>query len=153
MSAPLSDFDHARAVAPAFFDRDPVRVARELLGMALVRELPGGPRLAARIVETEAYDCPRDPSCHVIARLPGAAQALGGPPGRVYFHAVYRHALLNVVCREPGVQAAILIRAASPVKPGNRQRSVRLSVDPHRSCRHVVEVEAARRAGHRCYGR
>ncbi|MFC5847613.1 DNA-3-methyladenine glycosylase [Deinococcus petrolearius] len=125
MSAPLPDFGHARAVAPAFFGRDPVQVARELLGMVLVREVPGGPRLAARIVETEAYDCPRDPSCHVIARLPGAAQALGGPPGRVYFHAVYQHALLNVVCREPGVQATILIRAAEPLLGEDTMRELR----------------------------
>ena len=123
--ASLPDLDPARALDVSFFDRDPVEVARELLGMALVRQLPGGPRLAARIVETEAYDCPRDPSCHVIARLPGAAQALGGAPGRIYFHAVYQHALLNVVCRESGVQAAILIRAAEPLLGEDTMREFR----------------------------
>ncbi|KQR27988.1 DNA-3-methyladenine glycosylase [Deinococcus sp. Leaf326] len=125
MSAPLSAHDHARALGVSFFDRDPVQVARELLGAVLVRQLPNGPRMAARIVETEAYDCPRDPSCHVIARLPGAAQALGGPPGRVYFHSVYQHSLLNVVCRESGVQAAILIRAAEPVLGEETMRGLR----------------------------
>ncbi|WP_407568818.1 DNA-3-methyladenine glycosylase [Deinococcus altitudinis] len=104
-------------VLPAdFFARDPVLVARELIGTRLVRTLEDGRVLAGRVVETEAYDCPRDPSCHVIRRLPGAAEALSGPPGRLYFHSSYEHKLLNVVCREEGVQATILIRALEPVQ-------------------------------------
>jgi len=103
------------AISADFFARDPVLVARELIGARLVRTLPDGRVMAGRVVETEAYDCPRDPSCHVIRRLPGAAQALSGPPGRLYFHASYEHKLLNVVCREEGVQATILIRALEPV--------------------------------------
>ena len=115
----------APRLSVAFFDRDPVAVARELLGQTLVRVLDSGERLTARIVETEAYDCPRDPSCFVIARLPGAAQALAGPPGRVYFHSTYDHHLLNIVCREEGVQATILIRAAEPLEGEERMRDFR----------------------------
>jgi DNA-3-methyladenine glycosylase len=104
-------------VLPAdFFLRDPVAVARELIGARLVRTLEDGRVLGGRVVEAEAYDCPRDPSCHVIRRLPGAAQALSGPAGRLYFHASYEHRLLNVVCREEGVQATILIRALEPLQ-------------------------------------
>lgn len=115
MSSVVVDVGHDRALSPSFFAGDPVVVARALIGAALVRVLPGGTVLAARIVETEGYDCPRDPSCHVIARLPGAAQAMGGEPGRVYFHSAYRQALLNVTCRPAGVQASILVRAAEPL--------------------------------------
>ncbi len=115
----------AQALKPGFFADDPVAVARALLGAVLVRTLPGGEVLAARIVETEGYDCPRDPSCHVIARLPGAAQAMGGEPGRVYFHHAYRQALLNVVCRPPGVQASILVRAAQPLLGEATMRELR----------------------------
>ncbi len=111
--------EHAAALSPTFFERDPVRVARELLGCLLVRReaVPGGFETvaAARIVESEAYDCPRDPSCHVIEKLPGAKQALAGPAGRLYFHRSYEHRLLNVVCRPAGVEATILIRAAEPL--------------------------------------
>ena len=112
-----SSSDQPSVIFPTnFFARDPVLVARELIGTRLVRTLEDGRVMAGRVVETEAYDCPRDPSCHVIRRLPGAAQALSGPPGRLYFHASYEHKLLNVVCREEGVQATILIRALEPVQ-------------------------------------
>ena len=107
--------DPALVLKPEFFAGDPVDAARSLIGAVMVRTLPGGAVLTARIVETEAYDCPRDPSCHVIARLPGAAAAMGGEPGRVYFHYAYKQALLNIVCRRVGVQASILVRAAEPL--------------------------------------
>lgn len=119
------EFAHERALPPEFFAGDPVEVARALLGAALVRVLPGGEVLAARAVETEAYDCPRDPSCHVIARLPGAAQTMAGPPGRVYFHVAYDQPLLNVICRPEGVQASILVRAAEPVLGEEQMRGFR----------------------------
>ncbi|GGL66957.1 putative 3-methyladenine DNA glycosylase [Deinococcus aerolatus] len=125
MSFSVVDVGHDRALKPEAFAGDPVDVARSLMGAVLVRVLEDGAVLAARIVETEGYDCPRDPSCHVIARLPGAAAAMGGEPGRVYFHHAYRQALLNVVCRPSGVQASILIRAAEPLLSEARMRELR----------------------------
>ncbi|WP_412028829.1 DNA-3-methyladenine glycosylase [Deinococcus yunweiensis] len=119
------DFGHARALPLTFFAGDPVSVARALLGAAMVRVLPDSETLAARIVETEAYDCPRDPSCHVIARLPGAAAMMAGPPGRVYYHVAYDQPLLNIICRPEGVQASILIRAAEPLLGEDRMREHR----------------------------
>lgn len=119
------DLGHDRALPPAFFAGDPVRVARDLLGAVMVRILPDGDTLAARIVETEGYDCPRDPSCFVIARLPGAAAMMAGPPGRVYYHVAYDQPLLNVICRPEGVQASILIRAAEPLQGEARMRERR----------------------------
>jgi DNA-3-methyladenine glycosylase len=111
-AAPVPDF--GQALSPTFFGRNPVLVARELLGCLIVRVYPEG-AAALRIVETEAYDCPHDPSCHVIERLPGASEALHGPPGRYYFHKSYEHALLNVVCMPVGYDATILVRAAEVV--------------------------------------
>ncbi len=122
---PAPDIVHAHALPPNFFAGDPVKVARQLLGAVLVRVLPDGAILAARIVETEGYDCPHDPSCHVIARLPGAAAAMGGEPGRVYFHYAYKQALLNITCRPVGIQASILIRAVQPLLGEDRMRELR----------------------------
>jgi DNA-3-methyladenine glycosylase len=112
---PVPDF--GLALKPDFFDRNPLVVARELLGCLIVRVFEEGADLAGgtailRVVETEAYDCPHDPSCYVIERLPGASEALHGPPGRYYFHKSYEHSLLNVVCMPPGYDATILVRAA-----------------------------------------
>lgn len=124
------------ALTPEFFDRDPLSVARDLLGCSLVRreERGGDVHVVAvtRVVETEAYDCPRDPSCYVIERLPGAKPALAGPPGRFYFHRSYEHRLLNVVCREVGYEAAILVRAVEVVEGETwlrERRAVKRAVD------------------------
>jgi len=125
MRSAQPEIDHAHALRSDFFAGDPVAVARALIGAVLVHVLKDGAVLAARIVETEGYDCPRDPSCHVIARLPGAAGAMGGEPGRVYFHIAYRQPLLNVVCRPAGVQASILIRAVQPLLGEERMRELR----------------------------
>ena len=76
-----------------FFDRDPVLVARELLGATLVHTPPGGEVLSGRVVETEAYDCPRDPAC-TAGRFHAARSAdMATAPGRWLFWAALAFAL------------------------------------------------------------
>ncbi|ACO45670.1 DNA-3-methyladenine glycosylase [Deinococcus deserti] len=99
---------------PQFFHRDPVRVARDLLGATLVHVLPCGERLSGRIVETEAYDCPRDPAC-TAGRFHAARSAeMAIAPGLWLFWSAHGHPLLQVACREEGVPASVLIRALEP---------------------------------------
>ncbi|MFC4427435.1 DNA-3-methyladenine glycosylase [Deinococcus navajonensis] len=101
---------------PSFFARDPVAVARALLGAELVRTLPGGERLRGRVVETEAYDCPRDPAC-TAGRFHAARSAeMAIAPGRWLFWSAHGHPLLQVACREAGVSASVLLRALEPLE-------------------------------------
>lgn len=101
---------------PEFFQRDPVRVARELLGATLVRTLPGGERLSGKVVETEAYDCPRDPAC-TAGRFHAARSAeMSIPAGHWLFWTAHGHPLLQVACREEGISASVLIRALEPLE-------------------------------------
>lgn len=105
-----------RQGAPGFFRRDPVRVAREVLGGTLVRVLEGGERLSGRIVEVEAYDCPRDPAC-TAGRFHAARSAeMATEPGRWLFWSTHGHPLLQVSCRPGGVAASVLIRALEPLE-------------------------------------
>ncbi|MGX6448474.1 DNA-3-methyladenine glycosylase [Patulibacter sp. S7RM1-6] len=99
----------------AFYDRDVVAVARDLLGCVLVHG-----ETAGRIVETEAYH-ETEPACHGhLGRrsAPGPTartRALFGPPGHAYVYRSYGiHALFNAVCEADGVAAAVLVRAIEP---------------------------------------
>jgi DNA-3-methyladenine glycosylase len=85
-------------------------VARDLLGCT-VRH--GG--AAGRIVETESYHM-AEPACHAYAGVTSRSRTLFGPPGQAYVYFSYGvHSLLNAVCEEEGVGAAVLIRALEPV--------------------------------------
>ncbi len=71
---------------------------------------------AGRIVETESYH-QEEPACHAHIGLTGRTQTLFRPPGTAYVYRSYGvHALLNAVCEEEGVGAAVLIRALEPLE-------------------------------------
>ncbi|MFZ0774584.1 MAG: DNA-3-methyladenine glycosylase [Candidatus Sulfotelmatobacter sp.] len=99
----------------AFFARSPRRVARELLGKVLVRNLRTL-RLAARIVEVEAYLRENDPAAHAAAGNTARTSVLFGPPGHAYVYFIYgNHYCLNVSCQRTGKAGSVLFRALEPL--------------------------------------
>ena len=98
-----------------FFNRDPRRVARALLGKLLVRKTPRG-ILAGRIVETEAYLGKNDAAAHAAAGKTARNAVLFGPPGHAYVYFIYgNHYCLNVSCLPDGDPGGVLFRALEPV--------------------------------------
>jgi DNA-3-methyladenine glycosylase len=98
-----------------FYNRDPRRVARALLGTLLVRKTPRG-ILAGRIVETEAYLGQGDAAAHSAAGKTLRNAVLFGPPGYAYVYFIYgNHYCLNVSCLPDGVPGGVLFRAMEPV--------------------------------------
>jgi DNA-3-methyladenine glycosylase len=94
-----------------FYDRSVHDVARDLIG-CVVRH----GETAGRIVETESYHMD-EPACHAFVGVTQRTQTLYGPPGRAYVYFSYGvHSLLNAVCEEESVGAAVLIRALEPVE-------------------------------------
>jgi DNA-3-methyladenine glycosylase len=98
-----------------FYDRDPRRVSRELLGKVLVRR--DGRRVrTARIVEVEAYLGVGDPASHSFAGRTLRNTVLFGPPGYAYVYFIYgNHYCLNVSCLPDGVAGGVLFRALEPL--------------------------------------
>jgi DNA-3-methyladenine glycosylase len=100
----------------AFFARGPRSVARELLGKVLVRD-NGKLRLAARIVEVEAYLGKNDPASHSFAGETARNAVLFGPPGYAYVYFIYgNHYCLNVSCERDGKAGGVLFRAVEPLE-------------------------------------
>jgi DNA-3-methyladenine glycosylase len=100
----------------SFFARHTLHVARQLLGMRLVRILHGQ-RLSGIIVETEAYCGEEDQGCHARAGLTRRTQVMYGQPGHAYVYFTYgMHWMLNFVTEELGFPAAVLLRAIAPLE-------------------------------------
>jgi DNA-3-methyladenine glycosylase len=99
-----------------FYARPSLTVARELLGMRLVRLLEGA-RLSGIISETEAYIGETDLGCHAKAGRTRRNAVMYGPPGHAYVYFTYgMHWMLNAVSEPEGFPAAVLLRAIQPLE-------------------------------------
>src|ERR1700678_1473690 len=122
----------AASLTTDFFNRDPRRVARSLLGKVVIRKTPLG-ILAGRIVETEAYLGADDAAAHSAAGKTARNAVLFGPPGHAYVYFIYgNHYCLNVSCLPDGTPGCVLFRALEPVAGIERmaeERGIELARD------------------------
>ena len=127
-----------------FYLRPTIEVARDLLGKTVVYENRAG-RLAADIVEVEAYIGEDDPACHAAVGKTGRNGIMYGEGGHSYIYFIYgMYHCLNVVTEEVGFPAAVLIRAAEPILgeeimrrlyPAGKNRNWRPTDGPGKLCR------------------
>lgn len=98
-----------------FFARETTAVAKDLLGMLLVRRI-GTIEKIARIVEAEAYLGAHDLAAHSARGITKRTKIMYGPPGFAYVYLIYgMHHCMNVVTEPEGCGSAVLIRAVEPV--------------------------------------
>ena len=100
----------------AFYDRDTLEVARDLLGTYLVRRLDGA-ELVVRITETEAYVGAVDKACHAYGgRRTARTETLYAKPGTAYVYLIYgMYHCLNFVTEPEDTAAAVLLRGVEAV--------------------------------------
>lgn len=111
-----------------FLQSAPV-VAHQLIGVVLLINGVGG-----RIVETEAYDR-GDPASHTYPGPTPRNAVMFGPPAHVYVYLSYGiHWCLNVVCREVGHGAGVLIRALEPTHGISTMERRRRTTDIRQLC-------------------
>ena len=70
----------------AFFHRDCLEVAPDLVGKILVRRLPDGTILRERIAETEAYRGTEDLACHASKGRTPRTEMLYRESGVIYVY-------------------------------------------------------------------
>jgi len=107
----VAEDDEEAPLDVAFYARDTVVVARDLLGRILVHGERRG-----RIVETEAYVGEHDLACHASKGRTPRTAVMFGPPGRAYVYLIYgMHHCFNVVTEPEGHACAVLIRGLAPL--------------------------------------
>jgi DNA-3-methyladenine glycosylase len=95
----------------AFYERDALAVAPELLGKLLCRG-----EVVLRISEVEAYCHPDDSASHCRMGRTPRNEPMWGPAGNAYVYLCYgMHNMLNLVTNREGEGAAVLIRACELV--------------------------------------
>jgi DNA-3-methyladenine glycosylase len=101
-----------------FYERDPLVVAKELLGKTVVHETREG-ITAGRIVETEAYMGPEDKASHAYGNLrTKRTETQFGPKGHAYIYLIYgMYYCFNVASGKiSGKPEAVLMRALEPLE-------------------------------------
>ena len=106
------------ALSKRFYQQDTLKVAQNLLGCFLVRQI-GKKIIKGMIVETEAYIGEDDLACHASRGRTPRTEIMYGEAGRAYVYMVYgMHHCLNVVTEKKNFPAAVLIRGIA-VEGGN----------------------------------
>lgn len=123
-----------------FYQRDGLKVAKELLGKVLCRK-DGDVVYKGRIVEVEAYIGPRDKASHGYNnRRTKRTEMMFNEGGFSYVYLIYgMYHCLNVVTGDPGVPEAVLIRALTPMEgieamKTNRRKIKDLTNGPGKIC-------------------
>ena len=109
----------------AFFNRDTLTVAMDLLGKRLVR-YSWGQRLSGMVMETEAYRGADDSASHAFRGQTPRNAVMFGPAGMAYVYLVYgMHHMLNVTTEAHGTPGAVLLRAVEPLEGIDRMTELR----------------------------
>jgi DNA-3-methyladenine glycosylase len=114
-NAPWSRSRELVPLPRGFYERNPITVARELIGKYIVRRVDVA-ILVGRIVETEAYTGYTDPASHAFHGKTPRNAVMFSEAGLAYVYFIYGSSFcLNATCERVGKPGAVLIRALEPL--------------------------------------
>ena len=94
-----------------FYQRDTLKIAKELLGCILVRKI-GNKVIRGVITETEAYKGKDDLASHASRGRTPRTELMFGEAGHAYVYMIYgMYFMLNIVTEKKDYPAAVLIRS------------------------------------------
>ncbi len=100
----------------AFYRRDTLTVARELIGCTLISRVDGQ-EARGQIVEAEAYRGPLDPASHAYRGPTERVRALYEGKGLAYIYLIYgMYWCLNLSCGQESEPDCVLLRALEPLE-------------------------------------
>lgn len=119
----------SRIIRTAFFERDPIACARDLVGTELIWE-----NCAGKIVETEAYLAKNDEACHTFSRPSAREFVERNKAGTAYIYFSYgAHWMLNALVKGEA-DGFVLIRALEPLRGINLMKRRRGVDDERQLC-------------------
>jgi DNA-3-methyladenine glycosylase len=115
----------------AFYSRDVLEVAPQLIGQHLIRIAPDGTKAIYIITETEAYRGGDDLACHASKGMTPRTQVMFGEGGHLYMYLIYgMYWMMNVVTGLQGIPQAVLFRGVREASgPGRLTRLVGVDRD------------------------
>ena len=118
-----------KIIGRAFFRRDPLTCARELIATELVWG-----KCVGIVVETEAYFAEKDEACHTFSRPSARAFVERNQAGAAYIYFSYgAHWMLNVLVKGEA-KGFVLIRALEPIRGIELMKKRRGIDDKKRLC-------------------
>ena len=106
---------HLERMPRSFYLQPALKVAKELLGLFLVKRIGRG-KLIGRIVEVEAYLGSKDPASHAYRGKTARNEVMFRKGGHLYVYFTYgMHFCSNVVVEREGIGHAVLLRAVQPI--------------------------------------
>lgn len=108
----------------AFFGRDALVIAPEILGKNLVRVMPDGSRIILPVTEVEVYRGAEDLACHASKGMTERNRVMFDRGGTIYMYLIYgMHWMFNIVTGEEYQPEALLIRGiGNIIGPGRVTR-------------------------------
>lgn len=129
----------SKKLTQAFYNQSTLKIAKELLGKYLVREIDNQ-KIIGKIVETEAYFGFNDKASHASCGKTERNSIMFKKGGYWYVYVIYGiFNCLNITTEKDGFPSAVLIRALEPIKGidfmrKNRKNNINLCSGPGRLC-------------------